>query len=286
MNQLKLLMLEFEDQAELSSHDRFVAMWNKSHELSYQDGGLKISITSGNEMLFRSAVAEFNQREGTHLRILEEDFVEYEPNDVDEAEFLKFNINGFAGPGSMELDKTVYKIPSRCNVCGYSPLARQLNPLVLLGREVSSKDFQYTSHFETIVSHDARNALMKECKGEVRFSPVKFCEAKDAPSISSDLWSQLHITRSGGKFGSHFQVKVEHICGACGQEESRTTGRRALVVSRRSLPDASFFLLDEWLGGSIDIPSRFRIPIIAHKLYLKLLDLGLTGFYVEPIILE
>lgn len=263
---------------------RFVSTWNERNEVLYKNGALVTDIGNPVAEGFSNALQTFNRSQGTALTLTRRFDVEYEKADIDRAEWLRLNINGFAGAGSRELARDTYE-ESKCPGCGYRQGIRQLHPLVVLKGEMRKKDFLNTSHLETLVSDRARDLLQECCGDELNFSPI---DTLIRSRVRKRLpgFSQLKYNVVGGHFSSQMKLDLGKKCATCGREESRTTGGAPFVAKRASLPNASVFLLDEGLGSSVGIPSRSMPPIVTKSLFLKLKKQRLTGFYVQPVLLD
>jgi hypothetical protein len=262
---------------------KFVCRWNEQNESLYTNGALVTELDSPVERKFSAAVKAFNASEGSTLSITRRVDVAFEKSDLGKAEWLRLCINGFAGAGSRELAKDIY-VETKCSRCGYRDGIRQVRPLVVAKRQLKKKDFQQTSHLETLISDAARDFLRDRCGDEIAVAPVEAAEAKaDRQPLRG--YSQLTCAIRGGKFSPSMNLDLGRACSLCGREESRTSGGNPLVVDRATLPGASIFSLDEGLGSSINVPPRSHPLVVSRELFRVLQARRFTGFYFQPLIL-
>ncbi len=284
MKQWISIGVEFDPETERDVFNRLVASWNESHQIPYKDGSLRCLPSDSVAGEFAAYVNKLNREHGAKLTLQREEYVEFEPKDMAAAELLLFCINGFAGRGAREIDRSVYRDSPRCKGCGYFEVIAQVKPLTLSYADLKHKDFMDTSHLETIVSSRAREILESRAPGQADFRPVTFVDEPRSRGPGKQYYQLVHKVRKG-HFASRFQRNVDPPCEVCRRPRSVTTGRKQLVVDRSTVPSGSIFLLDEPLGSSGFTPSRSLSPMISPNLFSLLKKEKLTGFYGEPVAL-
>ncbi len=277
------LGVDYDPERERDSYNRLVASWNEGHTVSYRDGALICDPEDPIVDEFLRFVNSFNERYATRLSVKREEYIKYDQKDARQADLLQFCINGYAGRGARESNSSLYRDKQRCKGCGFSDADDQLKPLVLSLRELKHKDFMLTSHLETIVSQRAKSILEEQIPDELVFQPVTFVREEIASKRARSRYFQLSYRVIGGRFAPDFMPEIGDPCPVCHRPKSVTTGRKIITIERASLPRASLFLLDELVGSSGSVPSRFRMPLIRADLMKHLKRAKLTGFYGEPV---